>query len=82
VIDLTNPTQPHEIAYYDATVGGSADTWSSYWYNGTIYANDIARGIDAFTVARTNTTGATWDHLNAQTQETLLDLPVPHPGFG
>ena len=21
VIDLTNPTQPHEIAYYDATVG-------------------------------------------------------------
>ena len=34
VIDLTNPTQPHEIAYYDATAGGSADTWSSYWYNG------------------------------------------------
>jgi hypothetical protein len=82
VIDFTNPAAPHEIAYYDATVGGSADTWSSYWYNGTIYANDIARGIDAFRLATPTNAGTTWDHLNAQTQETLLDLPVPHPGFG
>jgi hypothetical protein len=82
VVDLTNPTAPHEIAYYDATTGGSADTWSSYWYNGTIYANDIARGVDAFTLATTSTAGATWDHLNAQTQESLLDLPVPRPAFG
>ena len=74
VIDFTNPAVPHEIAYYDAVVGrGAADTWSSYWYNGTIYANDITRGVDAFKlVTPTNRFGAMWGHLNAQTQEDLL----------
>jgi hypothetical protein len=74
VIDFTNPSAPREIAYYDADSGrGAADTWSSYWYNGTIYANDITRGVDAFKlVTPTSGFGATWDHLNAQTQEVIL----------
>ena len=77
VIDFTDPSAPHEIAYYDAVAGGAADTWSSYWYNGTIYANDIARGVDAFRlVTPTASYGATWDHLNAQTQENLVGFPA------
>jgi hypothetical protein len=78
VVDLTNPSAPRELAYYDAVVGrGAADTWSSYWYNGTIYANDITRGIDAFKlVTAANRFGASWDHLNAQTQEDLVGFPV------
>ena len=39
---LHDPSSPVEIAYYDATASPAAsDAWSSYWYNGKIYANDI-----------------------------------------
>ena len=74
VIDFTNPTNPHEIAYYDATGSPRAsDAWSSYWYNGQIYTNDIGRGQDVFDFVLPRTTyGATFTHLNAQTQEDLL----------
>ena len=51
VIDFTDRTAPREIAWLDrgpvdadrAVLGGS---WSSYWYNGKIYANDIQKGLD------------------------------------
>ena len=47
VIDFTDPRRAREIAFYDANspVNGTgpavrSDVWSSYWYNGFIYAND------------------------------------------
>ena len=53
VIDFTDPNEPFEIAYFDRgpvndeqfTMGGY---WSVYWYNGKIYATEIARGLDVF----------------------------------
>ena len=53
VIDFTDPNNPFEIAFFDRgpvndeqfTMGGY---WSVYWYNGKIYATEIARGIDVF----------------------------------
>ncbi len=53
VIDFTDATNPFEIAYFDRgpiddeqmAMGGY---WSAYWYNGRIYATEIARGIDVF----------------------------------
>ena len=74
MIDFTNPTSPHEIAYYDAQGSPVAsDAWSSYWYNGKIYTNDIGRGQDVFNFVLPATVyGATFTHLNAQTQEDLL----------
>jgi len=53
VIDFTDPANPYEIAYFDRgpidddqlVTGGY---WSAYWYNGRIYATEIARGIDVF----------------------------------
>ena len=53
VLDFTDPTQPTEIAYFDRgpivsdmlVLGGE---WSAYWYNGNIYASEIARGLDVF----------------------------------
>jgi hypothetical protein len=74
VIDFTNPMQPQEIAYYDPEGSPtSGEAWSSYWYNGRIYANDMRRGQDVFNIAtRINPYGAAWTHLNAQTQEDLL----------
>jgi hypothetical protein len=51
VMDFTDPAHPFEIAYFDRgpidpkmlVLGGE---WSAYWYNGRIYASEIARGLD------------------------------------
>jgi hypothetical protein len=53
VVDFTDASQPFEIAYFDRgpidpkmlVLGGD---WSAYWYNGFIYASEIARGLDVF----------------------------------
>jgi hypothetical protein len=53
VMDFTDPKHPFEIAYFDRgpidpkmlVLGGD---WSAYWYNGYIYASEIARGLDVF----------------------------------
>ena len=74
VVDFTDPSAPTEIGYYVATTGRRADTWSSYWYNGKIYTNDIARGQDVFNLDITGDI-QTWGHLNPQTQEDLSTRP-------
>jgi hypothetical protein len=53
VMDFTDGDHPVEIAYFDRgpidpkmlVLGGD---WSAYWYNGQIYASEIARGLDIF----------------------------------
>ncbi|HVL97993.1 MAG TPA: hypothetical protein VM324_01725 [Egibacteraceae bacterium] len=59
-----------EIGFYRPH-GGSA--WSSYWYNGFIYANDILRGVDTFLLSDQARAGARkLPYLNPQTQESVL----------
>ena len=53
VMDFTDPAKPFEIAYFDRgpidpKVLVLAGDWSAYWYNGSIYASEIARGLDVF----------------------------------
>ncbi len=56
VWDFTDSAAPVELAYFDR---GPIDTeelalggyWSSYWYDGRIYATEIARGLDVFALA-------------------------------
>jgi hypothetical protein len=56
VWDFTDSAAPVEIAYFDR---GPVDAeelvlagyWSSYWYDGRIYATEILRGLDVFTLA-------------------------------
>ncbi len=54
VFDFTDPKNPVEIAYFDR--GPQSETlqlgghWSAYWYNGQIYASEITRGLDVFTL--------------------------------
>lgn len=51
IMDFTDAKNPFEIAYFDRgpidsetlVLGGD---WSAYWYNGNIYASEIARGLD------------------------------------
>jgi hypothetical protein len=71
-----------EIAFFDR---GPVDTarlvtagfWSSYWYNGRIYATEIARGLDVFRLVPSEhlsqneidaATQVRFDELNAQVQ--------------
>ena len=58
VVDFTDADHPVEIAYFDRgpidpnilILGGD---WSAYWYNGNIYASEIARGLDVFELTPT-----------------------------
>jgi hypothetical protein len=58
VMDFTDPGKPIEIAYFDRgpidskmlILGGQ---WSAYWYNGSIYGSEIARGLDVFELTPT-----------------------------
>ncbi|GAA1809752.1 LVIVD repeat-containing protein [Planosporangium flavigriseum] len=51
VFDFTDSAHPREIAFFDRGPV-KADTlelggfWSAYWYNGNLYGNEIARGLD------------------------------------
>jgi uncharacterized protein YkwD len=47
VIDFSTPATPEEIAHFRPE---DADTWSSYFYAGYIFANDMQRGLDVLTV--------------------------------
>ena len=86
VLDFTDLDAIEEIAYFDAdgvdtnpgagAPNPNADTWSSYWYNGNIFANDIARGVDVFGLtgqpAQMVAGARRLDHFNPQTQECLI----------
>jgi hypothetical protein len=58
VVDFTDAAHPFEIAYFDRgpidpkmlVLGGD---WSAYWYNGSIYGSEIARGLDIFELTPT-----------------------------
>ncbi len=58
IMDFTDAEHPREIAYFDRgpidpkmlVLGGD---WSAYWYNGHIYASEIARGLDIFELTPT-----------------------------
>jgi hypothetical protein len=53
VFDFTDSARPTEIAFFDrGPLDGrqliTGGYWSAYWYNGRIYATEIARGLDVF----------------------------------
>jgi hypothetical protein len=53
VFDFTDPAHPVEIAFFDRGPYSTTESvlggfWSSYWYNGLIYATEIGRGLDIF----------------------------------
>jgi hypothetical protein len=72
VADVTDPGDPVEIGWYEA-MDPHASTWSSYWHNGFIYANDINRGFDVFFLSHPFVRGAAkLFRDNPQTQERLF----------
>lgn len=86
LMDFTDPSNPVEIAYFDRgpidpktlVMGGS---WSAYWYNGSIYSSEIARGLDVFELTPTKyltqneidaAKTARASELNVQNQERIV----------
>ena len=87
VVDFTDPSKPRQLGYYIPRdpVPGATDPnpviWSAYWYNGHIYANNLAaRGMDVFTLRDPLVSDEIpLDHLNPQVQEPLPP-PAATPG--
>ena len=53
VWDFTDSSNPREIAFFDrgpvnATSLVLGGFWSTYYYNGNVFATELSRGIDAF----------------------------------
>jgi len=85
IFDFTDAAHPKEIAYFDR---GPIDTtlklagfWSTYWYNGRIYATEIGRGLDIFELKPSefltqNEIDAaklvTTEYLNVQNQQKIV----------
>lgn len=86
VMDFTDAENPVEIAYFDRgpidqnmlVMGGH---WSAYWYNGYIYASEIARGLDIFELSPTGfltqneidaAKAVRMDELNVQSQNKIV----------
>src|SRR5256712_7112701 len=79
VMDFTDAAHPVEIAYFDRgpidpnllVLGGD---WSAYWYNGQIYASEIARGLDVFEL--TPTEKLTQNEIDAAKTVRMSDFNV------
>ncbi len=79
VMDFTDAAHPVEIAYFDRgpldpkvlILGGD---WSAYWYNGHIYASEIARGLDVFELRPTES--LTQNEIDAAKTVRVAELNV------
>jgi hypothetical protein len=88
VIDFTDPANPKEVAHWVPPSNVAPDeqtleaaAWSSYWYNGHVFANNFdedvnsvepqSRGLDVFAVDHplVNSGTVTLKRLNPQVQE-------------
>ena len=92
IVDFTDSSNPVEIAFFDRGPLDeeeliTAGYWSTYWYGGHIYATEIARGLDVFSLEASDylseneiAAASLQDAnvtVNAQTQERVTWPAVP-----
>jgi hypothetical protein len=89
LIDFTDSSNPKEIGYWDrGPISGTGlvlgGFWSNYWYNGSVFGSEIARGLDVFGLKPTADLSANEiaaarevdvDRLNVQHQDKLTWRP-------
>ena len=89
VFDFTDSAAPKEIALFDRgpyhpTFFHGGGYWSTYWYNGAVFGNEIFLGFDSWKLTGTgalspNEIAAAGDArvpvLNAQTQQPIVHAP-------
>ncbi|MGA8046995.1 MAG: hypothetical protein WCA30_12100 [Dermatophilaceae bacterium] len=59
VFDFTDTENPTEIAFFDRGPNSASQLitggfWSTYWYNGTIFGTEIARGFDTLALTESD----------------------------
>jgi hypothetical protein len=83
MFDFTDSKHPVEIAFFDRGPIDpkhliTAGHWSAYWFNGLIYASEIARGLDVLRLRPSEylsqnelqaASQVTWTELNTQHQQ-------------
>ncbi len=88
MFDFTDSANPVEIAYFDR---GPLDAkqlylggyWSAYWFNGQIYASEIARGLDVFKmkpseyISQNEITAATLAHTDTFNPQEQMRVTWP-----
>ncbi|HKE24613.1 MAG TPA: hypothetical protein VKB88_19760 [Bryobacteraceae bacterium] len=79
IMDFTDAAHPYEIAYFDrgpiaTDKRGLGGFWSVYWYNGSIYGSEIARGVDIFKLMPTKF--LTQNEIDAASQVHFDELNV------
>ena len=88
IFDWTGP-KVKEIAYFDrgpidTTRRASGGSWSAYWYNGSIYSSEIARGFDVVDLTPSEfiseneliaAKSVRFDYLNVQGQPKMIWPP-------
>jgi hypothetical protein len=76
--DFTKPEAPQELGFADLQDDrGYADSWSTYWYNGTVFVNGglnrrgptANRGFEAYAIDAKRVSDRKWAWSNPQTQE-------------
>lgn len=74
VVDFSDPANPREVAYFDyVNAKYYSGAWSSYYYNGYVYATSMDTGLEVLDYTGTADAGAlAQPYLNAQTQEQPL----------
>jgi hypothetical protein len=89
VLDFTDSANPKELAFFDrgpisATALTTGGLWSTYYYNGSIFGTEIARGFDAFGLVPTSALSENeiaaaaevqFDQFNAQHQPRITWAP-------
>jgi hypothetical protein len=91
MIDFTDAENPQQVAWFKAKEGVRGTPWSSYWYRGSIFANNFdagyvppvpeSRGLDVLEVSHPILDDAmSLTHLNPQTQEAHPGLPPRNAG--
>ncbi|SEG60033.1 hypothetical protein SAMN04489712_107105, partial [Thermomonospora echinospora] len=82
VWDFTNSRKPKELGFFErgplsTTRSITGGAWSTYYYNGYIYSNDIQKGFDVLKINDKDLDKAKkvrLDELNVQTQPDYFDF--------
>ncbi|MEU6023685.1 hypothetical protein [Micromonospora sp. NPDC047134] len=81
VFDFTDSANPQEIAFFDRGPINpdrivSGGYWSVYWYNGNLFGNEMARGLDTFALKPSEHLSAA--EIKAATQVKLPEFNAQH----
>ncbi len=81
VFDFTDSANPTEIAFFDRGPINpdrivSGGYWSVYWYNGNLYGNEMARGLDVFALKPSQHLSAA--EITAASQVKLAEFNAQH----